>query len=160
MSPDAPVSFWARCLYLFLALYFVLGVSLYFSKGRDKDFPPLFHWFLFNKVPDERGALQYTARILSSGGAAYETPLLFAEAEHLTKGARSNRARDTLRRLGRALADGNAAEAERLRPAFERAYLPGDTAYEVVLITYRPIERFSRGEIGSLAVLGTFKTAP
>ncbi|MEI6863787.1 MAG: hypothetical protein WCK46_00230 [Candidatus Adlerbacteria bacterium] len=147
-------------LSIFLGLYFVIGLSTFFlfSSAHDKSFPPFFHWFLFALVPNEHFSTQYTVRLVTYKGKALTPPELFGEANDIIGDAQTNRARDGIRRLGKALVAGDTAGADVVRAELEAAYFPKDLSWQVVKITYDPIERFKTGALERVDILGTYHT--
>ncbi|MCX6819765.1 MAG: hypothetical protein NT019_00525 [Candidatus Adlerbacteria bacterium] len=145
---------------IFLGLYFLAGLSTFFlfSSAHDKSFPPFFHWFLFALVPNEHFSTQYTVQLTAYRGKTFTPPELFGEANDIIPEATANRARDGIRHLGKALVAGDTARADVVRAELEAAYFPKDLSWQVVKITYDPIERFKTGTLEKVDVLGTYHT--
>jgi hypothetical protein len=145
-----------RFISVFLAIYFLLGVSTYFFQKADaKNFPPLFHWFLFNRVPNEQGMRHYTAQIVSRDERVYSSPIFFVAAGANVTDPKSNRARDLLQKIGRAIESQDELSSQQLIAIFEAAYILPGTRYEIVAVDYKPIERFLHGDIESVHILAT-----
>lgn len=160
MHHDAQFIRLKKGIVAFLCFYAVAGFSTFFLLGEaDKNVPPVFHWFLFSWTPNEGGQVQYAVRFTAVEGATLAEPLLYAEAADIAVDRRSGRARDLVNRLARALESGDGAEAERIRTAFEDAFVRGEAEYEVIRITYDPIERFATGAVENIEVLATFTSS-
>jgi hypothetical protein len=158
MSDDATFRTLQKGLAVFLCFYFVAGLSTFFFLGEsDKNVPPLFHWFLFSWTPNEAGQVQYSVRVTSVDGTKLEKPLFYAELDGVID-LRTGRARDLMNRLARALEAGDSQRASEIREAFEKAYLKRAVEYEVVRITYKPLERFRTGALERVDVLAEFET--
>lgn len=144
-----------------LGIYFVLGLATYtlFGTGEDKNMIPFFHWFLFALVPNESAETQYELRITGVNGTPLPAPIPFAHADAIVIAAHSNKARDGVRRLARALSEKDRVGADMIRQQFEAAFLPPNISYEIVALKYRPIVRFQTGTIDSTIIMGTFNTA-
>lgn len=157
---EKEVSRLQSALAVFLCFYFVAGLTTFFlfPSGKDKSFPPFFHWFLFALVPNEHFSTQYTVRLTAYQDVPLVQPELFGDADDIITEAKANRARDGIRRLGNALAQGNVRAAEEIRASIETAYFPSKLAYEVVKITYNPLERFATGKLEKIDVLGSYET--
>ncbi|OGI62788.1 hypothetical protein A2818_00895 [Candidatus Nomurabacteria bacterium RIFCSPHIGHO2_01_FULL_40_12] len=141
----------------FLIFYFIAGLSTeVFLPGREKDIPMFFSWFLFSHTPDEKSSSQYAVRILEFNDKTLNPPILFNEAYGIVDNPGSPKARALIRKLGPVTMMGTGRESEQLRKLFEQVYLPAPIRYELLFITYDPIQRFKTGEFISIKKLGEF----
>src|SRR3989344_4144271 len=144
-----------KFIIVFLAFYFIAGLlTEVVLPGREKDFPMFFSWFLFSDTPDEKSSSQYAIRILEFNGKPLNPPVLFNEAYGIVDNPNSPKARALIRKLGSVAMMGTNRESEQLRRLLEQVYLPNSISYELIFITYDPMQRFKNGEF--IKILGEF----
>jgi hypothetical protein len=134
---------------LFLAGYFSLGLLTLLLPRREVF--PLYSWFLFALVPGRES--QYALRLQEVSGQKLAEPLLYQDAESLVADPHSVTVRELVQQFGLAVENGRAREQFRIRRIMEKDHLPSPCRYEVVIITYDPLDRWRTGryEVRSLA---------
>jgi hypothetical protein len=148
-----------KIILLVLLFYFSAGLSTeIFMNGKEKDFPPFFSWFLFERVPNEKYSTKYVVNITQIGGEQFNPPVLYGDAKGIVNEPASPKARDLIRFIGLNLNRGSTNESEKLRKYLERVYLPRSTKYEILLITYNPLTYFKTGKIEKSRKLGEYMT--
>jgi hypothetical protein len=142
----------------FLVFYFVAGLSTeYFLKGREKDIPMLFSWFLFIHTPNEKWSSRPAIRIIEQNSVIFDPPVFLDEAYGIIDNPNSPKLRELVRKISSSFVSGSTGENERLIRILEQVYLPAaPVRYELVIATYNPIERFKSGEYESIRKLKEF----
>ncbi len=125
------------------------------SPFDAKRYIPFYSWFLFDKVPNKSATIEL--KLLSSGEKVFDPPLAFNKAKGIVTNPRSTQARLVIQKIGEALVRGNINEAERLRRLFEKVFLKIPAKYELVLVTYDPLERWKNARVDT-KILKTFDT--
>lgn len=144
-------------LILFLIFYFVAGLSTeIFLPGKEKNLPPFFSWFLFDRVPNDKNLTEYKVRILEYNNKALNPPVFFDQAHGIIDNPQSPKMRILIQRLGQSMERKSEDESLRLRRLLEQVYLPQNLRYEIVIVTYDPILRFKTGQF-EIKILGEFK---
>lgn len=143
---------------LLLFIYLVGGIATKFTH----EVFPFFHWALFANVTPivER----YELRVVSIYDQIYDTPIALSELPAFREKMLSTPdIYDSLKavnRLGSSLRK-NHLRAERLREMLERNYLPEERIrYQIVKVSYKPVERYLTGNIISQRVAATFIKLP
>lgn len=131
-------------IFFLIIFYFISGLSTeIFLSNRQKDFPPFFSWFLFDRVPNAQEIRKFSVLILEVNGKKITPPVLFYDAKGIVAEPDSPKARELIKKLGYALQTG--AQDLRLQKLLEEAYLPENTKYEIVLVGYDPLLRYKSG---------------
>lgn len=144
-------------LIAFLIFYFVAGLSTeIFLPEKEKNLPPFFSWFLFDRVPNQNALNQYTLRLLEYEGKKLTPPVFFNEAYGIIENPQSPKMRILIQSLGQSMERKSEDESLRLRKTLEQVYLPQNLRYEIVIVTYDPILRFKTGLL-EIKVLGEFE---
>jgi hypothetical protein len=142
----------------FLVFYFAAGLSTeVFLKGKQKEFIPLFSWFLFDHVPSERSNNRYAVLVLEFNGKKLSSPLLYDEAYGIVNEPQSPKARELIKRLGESIERGEDWQIQRLRSQLEQIYLPKAIRYQIAVINYQPLKRIKTGEFEK-RVVGEFES--
>lgn len=128
-----------------LFLYMVIGFLTFDIKNKkSNEVFPVFSWFLFAEVP-QKNHIRYTIRIYEIDGKTLPVPLLFAEA-----GAYSNphsvSANKLIQDLGKALVENQIQEVKGIRELLEQNQIHRVNRYELIQLTYDPVERFKTGK--------------
>ena len=140
-----------------IVFYFISGISTeIFLNNKPKDFPPFFSWFLFSKVPSAKETQKFSVLILEANGRKITPPILFDDAKGIVAEPRSPKARELITNLGGTMQKG--APDDRLKLLLERLYLPPNTKYEIVLVSYNPLVRFKNGEYGIITSFGEYSS--
>lgn len=140
----------------FLLLYLILGFAghLFREENAPDDLYPFFSWFLYVQVPN---ALQsgYDARALRPG----HIPVSLVDAELIPETAlHPSQIHERINALGRALSAKDSAAIAKTRLELE-SYFVQSAVYDVVKITYAPLERWKKGIVREETVLGQFDTS-
>jgi hypothetical protein len=141
----------------FLIAYILIASWHERVSGQGEIFP-FASWSLFSFVPNI--SHDFSIRVLSLNGSALTPPVFFEDSTALFESASKHGARVLIDLLGQALAQGEVAEAERIRDRFEHLCMPGMTAvrYELVARVYDPLERFRTGRLRAVRTVRTFET--
>lgn len=126
----------------FLILYFILGKSTdYFRTG---EIFPIYSWQLFSFVP-QKTITEFAIEIQELQGKKLETPQLFQNMRSIIPGASLFTAYRTIQNLGRAQTRNNSIKTEKLKKQFEDLYLKLPAKYDLIQITFDPLERWENG---------------
>ena len=137
-----------KFIIIFLIVYFSAGMlARHLSKGPE-DVYPFFSWFLFHRVPP-RTQTGFSIRVHELDGRRFEPPIFFEEVGDMyDKDSRSAREYQHLVRiLGRSVKQNKTDEVERLREKLERNFLSHPATYEIVEVTYNPVDRWRTGRL-------------
>lgn len=138
-----------------LIFYFFGGLA---TKRIGEVFP-VFHWALFASFSEE--VTRYEVRVVEQDGQRFDPPLRLQETEEYSQWMAASHdiyhTPKVIRYFGATYEAGREARAEELRAAFERNFLPGDEVrYQLVKLTYNPLERYRTGAVQEASVLGEF----
>lgn len=131
---------------LWLAVYFAVG----FSRIRGTDIVPFSAWALFVFVPNQPSV--YTIAFHSLDGENLDPPVSLESGEIADPGSITSYY--LINHFGRALASGDTAAARGYRTLIEANVLPAKRAvgWELVNLTYDPLERWKTGTIEARSV--------
>lgn len=110
---------------------------------RERRLIPLFSWFIFHTAPQD--SRDFTVLFRGYDGRSLDPPLLFGEAWGIVADPRSSQAADLFRRWGHSLRTGDSSDAKALRRIFESSFLHRPAEYELVEISFDPVERWKAG---------------
>lgn len=142
-------------VYAFLLLQASFGFTAHVLSTGPEDAYPFFSWFLFVHVP-ERTQSSFEARVREVDGIELpHAPELTIVPNIMHPTEKMNVVRRDIQALGHALktADETAIEAARMR--FER-HLTKSVRYEILELTFDPIERVRTGAIERSEILSVF----
>lgn len=140
-SPTLKIS-----LAAFLAVYASVGLATEIAlPGHEKSAIPFFSWFLFTRVPNQMHI--YAVRVLEYEGRTLEPPVLLQGTIGIMANPFSPKTHVLIQEWGRSIAAGATAERQRLRKIFENTFLRPPVRYELILLTYDPLERWRNGTI-------------
>jgi hypothetical protein len=127
----------------FLVLYFVVGLAS-LATPRQEIFP-IYSWFLFATVPNQDE--KYDVRIYSVGHYKMETPVFYNDgAANIVLDPHSITAYKIIQKMGEAYTRDQMKEFRRYRKLFEKNALWSNTDYEIVKVSYDPIQRWETGK--------------
>lgn len=143
---------------LLLLVYLVGGTATKFTH----EVFPFFHWALFANVTPI--VEKYELRVVSIYNQTYNPPIALSETPaYREKMVSTPDIYDSLKavnRLGSSLHK-DYLRAERFREILERNYLPEERIqYQIVRVSYKPVERYLTGSIISQYVTATFTKLP
>lgn len=143
-----------------LVIYFLVGLyTNYFIEGMRGDIAevyPFASWGLFQTVPNVR--TKHTIRFLEVDGRRFDPPVFFADAHEIYNFRGRWPSDDEVRvfRLANSIERGDREEVRRLREEIERNFSLKDVVYEVVFVSYNPLEFWKNREVRELRVLERF----
>ncbi len=122
---------------------------------------PFARWELFSRVPLEV-TTSVSVRLIEVDGVVLDPPLYFDESEEHVDQPRSAVAAALMEQLGAGLRDGDVAKAARAQAQLESRFMPdiGSARYEVVLRSFRPLDRHRCDCFLSEEVLATLTKDP
>ena len=121
--------------------YFVLGLA---SFGTGEIFP-IFSWFLFARVPGHVKRYELVLDVVR--GHPLPKPVFYDQADGLVADSHSIVAKRVINSLGKALDEGDLSAIARVRRALESDYLPPDSEYTIVEVSFEPLRRWRSGEM-------------
>jgi len=130
---------------LCLAVYFVVG----YTRIRTTDIVPFSAWALFVFVPNQPSV--FTLQLDSLNGSALIPPERFEDGTFTNP--HDITAYYIMNRFGIALEKGDSGEVRKFRALLEENILPAKRLdWELVKITYDPLERWKTGKISRQSV--------
>lgn len=144
--------------YLLVCGYAAMAV-LVKPPGNLPELFPFFSWSLFSTSSDHR--TDVTLRVRSVDGRPLAEPTLFYHLKDTFAAARDKdpRLMKLLDRLAVAIRSADTRTADHLREVVELTFMREVAAidYDLVLVSYNPIERLRSGAIDSVQVVASFK---
>lgn len=139
-----------------MLVYFLVGIGSHFAPARFLPYGqlyPFFSWFLFARTPNQ--VTDYAVRLMEVQGRKLDPPPFIQDADHLAPDVHSIKLHDIVQKLGMALERKDRESARHASRMLERNFLTGATRYQVVKVTYNPLNRWQTGafEEHSLEVL-------
>ena len=153
-----------KLIVLFLVSYFVVGVYAHFYIINQEEVYLLYSWDLYTKVPP-RIQTEFAILIHEFEGKRLENPIIFERARgvlysSLTEYRHATYNKTSIQNIVRLLAPSilqdKTREIERLRMELEKTFLSHPVVYEVVEVTFNPIERWKNGRFININRLGIF----
>ncbi len=142
---------------LFLLSYFLIGVSARLTMRYEEQFYLIYSWYLYSKVPPPLQN-EFSVLIYKIADERFSPPLFIDD----TKGLVFSRMIDyghtivhDVEALGKAVSSGQKMNVGRARESLEKNFLHLPVVYEVVRISFNPIDRWKTGnllQINSLAI--------
>lgn len=141
-----------------LLLYFLIGCFLGITrtfniKPRTSEVFPIFSWFLFHKVRQEK-YIVYNIIIHQHNNQIFEPGIPFKEADDsIIKTNKQQRTTNNvivhklINRMGNSYLNNHEEEFIKLRRVFEGTFLKGKIKYELVQQEYSLLERYKTGEV-------------
>lgn len=136
----------------FLAFYFVAGVYAV-------DQYPFFNWALFTKIPNEQ--TDFTIEVRSFDGTKYDPPLAFSETRFIFDaiGQSPTQYTQPISELGQALDRDDGTRIAERRAYIERVFDGKEFSYDVLKITYDPVELWRTGAYRSREVIASYDSS-
>ena len=132
-------------LFAAAALTFVLVVGLAGEiPPRHENFP-FASWSLFSLVPGRRS--EFDLILHAAGDPPPETGRPFNQADGLVYHPHSIVAHEVIQQLGDAEQHADADASRTLRRQIELEFIPAVTRYDLVRVTYTPVERWRTGRV-------------
>lgn len=129
-----------------LLSYMIAGfLTFNISQKKSNEIFPIFSWFLFAEVP-QKNHVRYTLRIYQADDRVLPQPLLFSESEAFTN-PKSVSANKLIQDLGKAVVSQKSSEITRIRQLLEENQIHRIQRYELIKMTYDPVERFKTGKM-------------
>jgi hypothetical protein len=127
----------------FLIFYFVVGL-LSLATPRQEIYP-IYSWFLFALVPNQED--RYDVRIYAVGNYKMEKPVLYSDGpDNISPDPHSITSYKVIQKMGETYEKKDVKEFKRYRELFEKNSLWGKTDYEIVKVSYDPIQRWETGK--------------
>lgn len=147
-----------RRLQIFVAavLAFVLTVGLGGTLTPSREIFPFASWFLFSLVPDRRN--EYDVLLSVVDNKPMEPGRPFRQADNLVHHPHSIVIHEIIQQFGVAEATHNAKASRTLRRQIEGEFDPAISRYDLVRVTYKPVERWKTGRVQDTVVLRSFAT--
>ncbi|MDP2735831.1 MAG: hypothetical protein Q8P12_06515 [bacterium] len=141
----------------FLLFYFVAGI--YTARLPGGEWYPFFSWFLFPTTPLPQQT-DHSIRFLAVAGKELDPPLLLHENHGLLslEAHSSTEYLGIVRMLGESMERRDQKGVEHYREQLEKNFLYRPVRYELVKITFNPIERFRNGTILKVTSVKTFES--
>ncbi len=135
-----------RAILLGLVAYGIGGFLTFdIAKKKSNELFPVFSWFLFAEVP-QKIHVRYTIRIHRVDGRDLAPPILFAAAEAYAN-PKSVSANKLIDEIGRANERQEEGEVQRMRGTLEENQINRVQRYELMKLTYDPVERYQTGKV-------------
>jgi hypothetical protein len=125
-----------------LVVQLVGGLAVLGAPGQEVF--PLYSWFLFALTP-EQVRTRTEVRLLELDGRSPGPAVALETDRELVSVVQAPTVVRLARDLGRACAAGDEAEVRRLRQTLEDNFIHRPARYELVEVSYRPIERLHCG---------------
>jgi hypothetical protein len=134
----------------FLVFYFIAGM---YAVDRY----PFFDWALFTKIPNEQR--DYSIQLRAYDGTVYEPALPFSESKFLFDaiGQSPTQYTQPISDLGTAIMRADERAVEQHREFVERMFDGKPFVYDVLKITYDPVELWRTGAYRSREVVASFE---
>ena len=145
-------------LKIFLVSFLVLyctGGFLSHQRKPEQEVYPFFSWFLFPSVPYIQ--TEFVILIHEFNGKTIEPPRFSTEIKGVLSFHGAGYYKIT-QELGRGILNENEDKIENLREQFEKLFLSHPVLYEVVQITFDPIERWKTEKILHKKSISMFHT--
>ena len=134
-----------------LFLYLVGGILTFdLAKKKSNEVFPLFSWFLFADVP-QKNHVRYTLRILRADDRDLVPALFFSEATAFAN-PKSVSANKLIDEIGRSIVRQEEGEVQRLRQTLEENQIHRIQRYELLKLTYDPVERYQTGKMQVVSI--------
>lgn len=126
-----------------LLAYPVVGIISAFSEHEEAF--PVYCWFLFYLTPNAK--TDFALRILEHNSQPLPQPLLAHEADGFIPNPRSIELYELTQRFGRASQHNNPSALKDIQSLLQNHFLGQVNHYELVSITYDPLERWKSGSL-------------
>ena len=143
------IMFQRKFILIVIFSYFIAGISIGFLNVKDEEVFPFFSWSLFSRIPN-RG-YQYSVQITEYNGQIIK-PVLFQKASSIVNKSHSSEPDRIIQNMGKNF-DKNTQEFEKMKNLLEGNYLGNTTKYNLVLLTYDPLQKWKTGK-QNIRILG------
>ncbi len=143
-----------RCIALFLAAYFAIGVAARLTSSGTEDVYPFFSWFLFAEVPS-RFQSSFVIMIREIDGQKQEPPAPLSQFPQLYGGGGPGELFALVQAFGRSV-QGHDTNAPRIRREIETRF-GRPVAYDLVAQRYDALKKWRTNEAEE-KVVASFKT--
>ncbi|MES2307254.1 MAG: hypothetical protein V4507_00185 [Verrucomicrobiota bacterium] len=131
-----------------LIAYLIAGILTFdIQKKKSNEKFPIFSWFLFADVP-QKHHVRYTIKIYRADNVDLPQPLMFSEAA-LYSNPKSVSANKLIQDMGRAIEFHDDQWLQQAREVFEQNQIIRVQRYELIKLTYDPVERYQTGKMES-----------
>lgn len=138
-------SYFTRRRWLSAVLFFYFVGGLLTLLTPKMEVYPVFHWFLFALTPNP--TTDYQIRIYNYGGREISPPRLYNKAGDLVRSPNSIRVHVMAESMGKAIEKGDEEALATTKALFQQTFLPHPSRYELVKISYDPMERWYHGKV-------------
>lgn len=143
-------------IFVAAALAFVMVVGLGGTLTPRHEIFPFASWFLFSLVPGKRSDFDLILHAASDEPPEQGRP--YSQANGLVFHPHSIVAHTIIQELGDAEQNGNTVSSRALRRQIEVEFVPAVTRYDLVRVTYDPVERWRTGRVLTTEPLRSFGT--
>ncbi len=138
-----------KILLLFLFLYFLIGVTARLGMDNEEQVYLVSSWYLYSKVPPSIQK-DFTVLVHQVGGKVYSPPLFIDDTQGIVFSSLvdyNHSLVHNVRDLGRAVLFGEKMEITRAQTELESKFITRPISYELVQISFNPIDRWKTGKI-------------
>ncbi len=143
-------------IFVAAALAFVMVVGLGGTLTPRHEIFPFASWFLFSLVPGRRSEFDLTLHAANEKGSDPGRP--YNQADGLVHHPHSIVTHEIIQQLGEAEQNHDATARGALRRQIEADFEPSVTRYDLVRVTYSPVERWRTGRVLATETLRSFGT--
>ena len=115
---------------------------------------PFASWFLFSLVPDH--VTDYDLLLYGPANRSQTVPRAFNRASNLVKGNHSVASYQLIQQLGAAVESRDQTRIGNVRRQIEEQFYASGVRYDLVQVTFRPVERLKTGRVLSSRPVQTF----
>ncbi len=128
----------------FFLVFYLIGGLLSSLTPKHEVFP-VYCWFLFPLTPNPE--IKFALLLHQVGGKTLDSPQYYEKASAIVDDPHSISVYKIVQQLGKAENRNNTSEIERLRLILEKNYIPLSSRYELVAVTYDPVDRWKTGNM-------------
>lgn len=141
-----------KLIFGFLAFYFIAGMYVV-------DRYPFFNWGLFTKIPNEQQ--DFSIELRAHDGRVFEPALSFSESKFLFDaiGQSPTEYTQTISELGAAIDRSDETTVAARRAVLEKIFRGKPFSYDVVKITYDPVELWRTGTYKKKETIASFDSS-
>jgi hypothetical protein len=138
-------SIWGWMIFGLIA-YLIAGILTFdIRKKKSNEIFPVFSWFLFAEVP-QKTHVRYTIRILRADGIDLPQPVYFSESSPYSN-PKSVSANKLIQDIGKSIEFKDDKWLHQAREVFENNQINRVQRYELIKLTYDPVERYQTGKM-------------
>ncbi len=143
-------------IFVAAALALVMAIGLGGTLTPSHEIFPFASWFLFSLVPGRRSEFEVILRVIDNKPVEPGRP--FRQADFLVHHPHSIVIHEIIQKLGAAEEARDAKTSRALRRQIEGEFDPAISRYDLVRVTYKPVERWKTGRVQDTAVVRSFAT--